>query len=125
MAVMMRELLATKLDTLRYEPTAKRLRVSFGSHLVADTEVRDVGTNGGDPAAALQPERHRPVGQAGVEPQGLHDVAKVQGRRLDLDLDQARPRLLSGRRPWGQAVQHGSPRNLHPVGRSLFLGRQS
>jgi hypothetical protein len=38
MAVMMRELLATKLDTLRYEPTAKRLRVSVGSHLVADTE---------------------------------------------------------------------------------------
>src|ERR1700722_8861671 len=38
MAVMMREILATKLDTLRYEPTAKRLRVSVGSHLVADTE---------------------------------------------------------------------------------------
>jgi uncharacterized protein (DUF427 family) len=38
MAVMMRELLATKLHTLRYEPTAKRLRVSIGGHLVADTE---------------------------------------------------------------------------------------
>ena len=37
MAVMMREFLATKLDTLRYEPTAKRLRVSAGGHLVADS----------------------------------------------------------------------------------------
>ena len=37
MAVMMRELLATNLDNLRYEPTAKRLRASLGSHLVADT----------------------------------------------------------------------------------------
>ncbi len=37
MAVMMRELLATNLGNLRYEPTAKRLRASLGSHLVADT----------------------------------------------------------------------------------------
>lgn len=37
MAVLMRKLLAIKLDALRYEPTAKRLRASRGNHLVADT----------------------------------------------------------------------------------------
>jgi uncharacterized protein (DUF427 family) len=37
MAVMMRELLASQLDNLRYEPTAKRLRVAVGKHPVADT----------------------------------------------------------------------------------------
>jgi uncharacterized protein (DUF427 family) len=37
MAVMISELLGTQLNTLRYEPTAKRLRASVGSHLVADT----------------------------------------------------------------------------------------
>jgi uncharacterized protein (DUF427 family) len=37
MAVMMRELLASQLDTLRYEPTAKRIRVAVNDNLVADT----------------------------------------------------------------------------------------
>lgn len=37
MAVLISGLLATKLEALRYEPTAKRIRVSAGSHLVADT----------------------------------------------------------------------------------------
>ena len=37
MAVVISELLAANLDTLRYEPTAKHIRVSAGRHLVADT----------------------------------------------------------------------------------------
>ena len=37
MGVRMMELLSTKLDTLRYEPTAKRVRVSVGGEPVADT----------------------------------------------------------------------------------------
>jgi uncharacterized protein (DUF427 family) len=37
MAVSVRELLATKFDTLRYEPTAKRLRASLNGVTVADT----------------------------------------------------------------------------------------
>jgi uncharacterized protein (DUF427 family) len=37
MAVMMRELLASNLDALRYEPTSKWIRVSVNGNLVADT----------------------------------------------------------------------------------------
>jgi uncharacterized protein (DUF427 family) len=37
MAVKITDLLGSQLDTLRYEPTAKRLRASVGSHVVADT----------------------------------------------------------------------------------------
>jgi uncharacterized protein (DUF427 family) len=37
MAVRMMDLLSRNLDTLRYEPTAKRVRVSFGGEPVADT----------------------------------------------------------------------------------------
>ena len=37
MAVRMMELLGSKLDALRYEPTAKRIRVSVGGEPVADT----------------------------------------------------------------------------------------
>src|ERR1700737_2989309 len=37
MAVSISELLASKLDTLRYEPTAKRLRASLNDVTVADT----------------------------------------------------------------------------------------
>lgn len=37
MAVMMRELLASNLNELRYEPTAKHLRAALNGHVVADT----------------------------------------------------------------------------------------
>jgi uncharacterized protein (DUF427 family) len=37
MAVMMRQLLATNLDELRYEPTPKRIRVAIDDNPVADT----------------------------------------------------------------------------------------
>ncbi len=37
MAVKVTDLLGTQLDALRYEPTAKRLRASVDSHVVADT----------------------------------------------------------------------------------------
>jgi hypothetical protein len=37
MAVRMMDLLSGNLDTLRYEPTAKRIRVCVGGEPVADT----------------------------------------------------------------------------------------
>ena len=37
MAVQMRELLGRRLESLRYEPIAKRIRVSLGDQLIADT----------------------------------------------------------------------------------------
>jgi uncharacterized protein (DUF427 family) len=37
MGVRMMDLLSGNLDTLRYEPTAKRVRVSAGGEPVADT----------------------------------------------------------------------------------------
>jgi uncharacterized protein (DUF427 family) len=37
MAVQMRELLGRRLDSLRYEPTTKRIRVSLDDQLIADT----------------------------------------------------------------------------------------
>ena len=53
---------------------------------------------GADPAhdaarlhADLEPERRAFVGGRGQEPEGRHDVAEVERRRLHVDLDHARP----------------------------------
>ncbi len=87
MGVRMMDLLSGNLDTLRYEPTAKRVRVSVGGEPVADTcEARLV-----DVAVPLEPWGHLPPEGQGDDtatycaykgrasyysvPDGPHDVA--------------------------------------------------
>ena len=96
MAVMMRELLATKLDTLRYEPTAKRLRVSVGSHLVADTE-----------AGLLVWEPKRLVPAYAVAEQDISVKLSSTGHHSP---DPGTPPILDPRNPF---VQHTTPGEVY------------
>jgi uncharacterized protein (DUF427 family) len=90
---MMRELLATKLDTLRYEPTAKRLRVSVGNHLVADTT---------DGLLVWEPKRLVPA--YAIKEQDISVKLALAGRH---EPDSGTPPLLAPRNPFVQHTAEG------------------
>lgn len=98
MAMMMRELLASNLGTLRYEPTAKRLRVSVGSHLVADTE---------DGLLVWEPKRLVPA--YAVAEQDISIKLLSTGHHSP---DPGTPPILSPRNPF---VQHTTEGEVYDV----------
>lgn len=73
MGVLMREFLTSRLGSLRYEPTAKRIRVQWGGQTVADTrqarlvwEPRRVVPTYAVPESSLR-ARLAPVGSSGAQ----------------------------------------------------------
>ncbi len=86
-----------------------------GHDLVAHAETAHSRTDRRDPSAALGAEGNRAVGQAGVDPQGLHHVAEVQRGGTDLDLDLARSGWATAKTAQSEPVQAPRAAGLQAV----------
>ena len=69
-----------------------------------------------DAARAFDAERHRPIRQARVETQRLHDVAEVEGGGQHLDLHLVRPGRAAVDLAERQAVEDSQTWAFEPVG---------
>lgn len=60
---------------------------SKGHHVVADLDVIDFCSNGNDAPGAFDPDGDRSIRETWVKSESFHDIAKIESRSADFDLD--------------------------------------